>query len=341
MAAAPGDSFAEPRLPDRVGGVPVIDALDTDKLSVGRHDFYFAAGWRNSGQPIYVPVIVIKGAHPGKRLLLTAAVHGDELNGIRVIHRLAAVLKPDQLHGTIVAVPGLNQPGMNANSRYYVGASGGGFQADLNREFPGATEGGGTAELYAGKLWSHLLRVGTDLAVDLHTQTQGSAYPLFVFADFTNPTARAMAFALMPDIIKNDPGEKGTLETTFIEEGIPAVTFEIGAPKQFQVHKIDRAVAGLENLMVQQGLLKGTVDTPKVPPFVGTSYTNIYAGVGGIAVLHVGLNDKVEKDQLVATLYDPFGHEIERYYAPHDGRVLAIATDPLREAGAMLVRILH
>ncbi|TNE61716.1 MAG: succinylglutamate desuccinylase/aspartoacylase family protein [Alphaproteobacteria bacterium] len=326
---------------DQIGGVQVVSSLDVSALKPGRYNFYFDAGWRNSGQTILVPVIVLKGAKPGPRLLLTAAVHGDELNGIRVIQRLADEIATDTLEGTVLALPGVNQTGMNANSRYYVGSSGGGFMVDLNREFPGRTEGGGTAELFAGRLWTGLLAGQADIVVDLHTQTQGSAYPLFVFADFSNSTAQEMAYALMPDIIKNDPGQKGTLETTFMEQGIPAVTFEIGAPKQFQKEMIDRAVAGVKNLMIQQGLLPGTVRAPKAPPFVGSSYTNIYAGVGGIAVLHVALNQNVEKDQLVAVLYDPFGREIERYYAPHDGRVLAIATDPLREAGAMLVRILQ
>ena len=47
-----------------------------------------------------MPVIVIRGARPGHRLLLTAGIHGDELNGIDVLHRMAASVDPATLSGT-------------------------------------------------------------------------------------------------------------------------------------------------------------------------------------------------------------------------------------------------
>ena len=340
-AAADGHAQAAQLTGDMLQGVPVITALDVGKLEAGKHYFYFRAGWRNSGQPLHVPVVVLKGEAPGKRLLLTAAVHGDELNGIGVVHELLAELDSAYLAGTVMAVPGLNQPGMNANNRRYVGAGGGGFMTDPNRNFPGTKSGGSTAGLYLGALWHGLIASNTDFAVDLHTQTRGTAYPLFVFADFKNSAAKAAAFALSPDMVKNDGGQKGTLETTLMEAGIPAVTFEVGAPKQFQHDLIDRAVGGIKNLMRQHKMLQGAVSAPQTAPIVGSSYSNVYAEAGGVAVIHVALKERVTRGQHVATLYDPFGRELKRYAAPHDGWVLALATDPLREAGSMLVRILQ
>lgn len=327
---------------DRLAGVTVITGLNAAKLPEGRHDFYFRAGWRNTGEPIHVPVVVVRGARQGKTLLLTAAVHGDELNGIAVLHRLLSGLDGKTLSGTVVAVPGLNQPGIIANNRRFPVSAGGGSLVDLNRNFPGADAGGGsTSGRYISALWGGLLRPNADLAVDIHTQTRGSAYPLFVFADFANATARQAAHVLGPDMIKNDPGQQGTLETSLMKEGIPAVTLEVGAPKQFQTDLIDRSVWGILNLMRAQKMLPGDVQAPPVKAIVGSSYTNIYADRGGIAVLHVGLKDAVKKGQDVATLYDAFGHALRTYKAPHDGWVLAVATDPVREAGSMLVRILQ
>jgi predicted deacylase len=327
---------------DRLGGVPVIGALTVESLVPGRHDFYFRAGWRNSGQALHVPVVVVKGARPGKRLLLTAAVHGDELNGIGVIHRLLEGIDAQSLSGTLIAVPGVNQPGINANNRRYMASGGGGYMVDPNRDFPGTDQlGGSTVRRFLGALWHGLFKDNTDLAVDLHTQTRGTAYPLFVFADFKNGTAKEAAFLLGPDMIKNDHGQKGTLETTLMEAGIPAVTFEVGSPKVFQQGLITRAVGGIRNLMRRHSMIAGDSMPPPVAPIVGSSYTNVYTETGGIAVLHVALKDAVTRGQHVATLYDPFGREIKRYVAPHDGWVLAVSTDPMKEAGAMLVRILQ
>lgn len=326
---------------DVLGGVLVISALNANALPMGRHHFYFKAGSNSNGQPLYVPVIVLRGANTGKRLVLTAAVHGDELNGIAVIHRLIKDIKLEAFSGTLIALPGVNQTGLVGNNRHFLSSASGGIQVDPNRIFPGSIAGGGPAERFIGAVWDGILKNNADLAVDLHTQTTGSEYPLFVFADFRNPKAYALAFALMPDLIKNDSGQEGTLETTYLKAEIPAVTLEIGAPKEFQSGLIDRAVTGLRNIMVVEGMLEGERQRPTKPPFVGSSYTNVEAEEAGTALVKVKLLDSVKKGQLLAIVYDPFGQEIRRYFAPHDGRVLSIATDPLREAGSMLVRILR
>lgn len=336
LADAP-DIQAAPTPDHRVG---VIQKLP-DSFSPGRHTFYLKAGESNTGQPILVPLVVLQGETDGPRMLVTAAVHGDELNGIRVIHKIVEKIDPSEISGRIIMIPGLNQPGLAANNRHFVGAGGGGFMVDLNRIFPGKTEKGGTAELYVGRIWEGAIKGHVDFAVDLHTQTRGTAYPLFVFADFRNEDAKAMAMALRPDMIKNDKGEVGTLETTLIKNGIPAVTFEIGEPKRFQRRLIDKAYWGLVNVMRLKGVLPGGHRSSAGLPFTGTHYVNVEARKGGVAILKVELGDRVNRGDLVAILFNSFGEEVDRYHAPQSGRVLAVATDPLREPGAMLVRILY
>lgn len=318
-----------------------IASLTVDALEPGMYRYRFNAGNRNTGQAIWVPVLVLKGMQDGPRLLLTSAVHGDELNGIAVIHGLLKRVSVEKLRGTLVVVPGVNQPGMNANNRHFVGAGGGGFMADLNRLFPGQVRGGSTAERYVARLWQNIFRDNADYAVDLHTQTRGSDYPLFVFSDFRNSTARQMAHDLMPDLIKNDAGQAGTLETAFMEAGVPAVTFEVGGPKKWQADLIERAVLGLENMMRGLGQLEGERRRMEPGPYVGANSTNIYTDQAGFAYIHVALKERVSKGQKLATVVDAFGREKATYYSPHDGVVLSVSTDPLREPGAMLVRILH
>lgn len=330
----------EPNVSDGASAT-VVEALDVSGMSTGLHRLKFNAGSTNTGEAIWVPLLVIKGAKPGPRLLLTSAVHGDELNGISVIHGLARALDASSLQGTVIGVPGVNQPGMNANNRHFLGAGQGGNMADLNRLFPGRLDGGNTAERYVGQLWHHVLKGNADFAVDLHTQTRGSDYPLFVFADFRNPVSRQMAFDLSPDLIKNDSGQDGTLETTLMRAGIPAVTLEVGGPKRWQDDLVARAVSGLINAMKGLEMLAGEKTGSTVEPFVGASSVNVYTDVGGFAYVHVVLKDRVSKGQKVATMVDAYGHELASYYSPHDGVVLSVATDPLREPGAMLVRILY
>ncbi|WP_374762900.1 succinylglutamate desuccinylase/aspartoacylase family protein [Yunchengibacter salinarum] len=321
--------------------VRLVDRLDVSVLPPGRHHFAFSGGADNTGMASLVPLIVVRGATDGPRLTLTAGVHGDELNGLRVLHRLADVLDPDHLKGSVLMVAGVNRSGLARGSRYFQSTSSGGHDVDLNRLAPGRITSGDAAERFMARLWRRVLADNTSLAIDLHTQTRGTEYPLFVFADFRRQAVRDMAFQLAPDMIKNDGGQDGTVETAFMDLGVPAVTFEIGAPKRFQDRLVGRALEGIRNVMRGQGLLDGPVTRAEQRPVTGDSFTNVTTPTGGIVVVDVALGQKVARGDRLARLFNPFGEEIRTFSAPVAGHVVARATDPLREPGAMLVRLLH
>jgi len=74
---------------------------------------------------------VIVGVRPGPVVGMTSSLHGDEVNGVRVIHRLFQTeLDPEELHGTVVAVIVANVQGFLAGTRGMDGQ-------DLNRLMPG------------------------------------------------------------------------------------------------------------------------------------------------------------------------------------------------------------
>lgn len=320
------------------GVIETVPSLDVGKLPAGRSDFYLSVPKYHKAGHTKVPVIALKGYKPGKTLMITAAIHGDELNGIIVIHRLFAQLEAADIAGTIVAVPGVNQAGLNAGSRFFTGTEVL-KRSDLNRMFQ--TDKTGPAAEYARYLWQHLLRKGVDLAVDLHTQAEGAKYPLFVFADFANARVLEMAYALQPDVVKNDPGQKGTLETAYIEAGIPAVTLELGQSSYMNVELVERAAAGIINLLKAEQMLPGTAQTSRADIFTGTMFTDVSAEKDGFSHITVKLMDRVNAGDHVATMRDSFGHEMKRYYAPHEGVVLAVSTTPLRRNGELLIRILR
>ena len=99
-----------------IGGLPLIaggdgpaeriSSLYLDKLAPGHHRFWFIAGTDGRGGEVKLPVMVAKGESEGPVLLLTAGLHGDELNGIRIIHRLIEELDVKKLSGTVLALPG-------------------------------------------------------------------------------------------------------------------------------------------------------------------------------------------------------------------------------------------
>jgi predicted deacylase len=332
--AAPG--LAATETAGSLDGVPIIDRLDVaDQPAGATTRLWFRAGTSQLGQPWLVPVVVVKGKAPGKRLLLTAGIHGDELNGIAVLHWLAASINPAELAGTIVMVPGLNTPGLLQSTREWA-VDYGRAMPNLNRAMPGSEGGNGIAD-YAGRLWNRLLQPNADAAVDLHTQSRGTAYVIYAFA--STPRTRRMAELVAPDIIKLDKGDKGTIENTLTDAGIPAITLELARPEVFDDATIARAENGLLNLMREMQMLQGDV-TP-VPPttFAANDIMSVRSPVAGWMRLKVALGDAVVKDQPLADVVDAFGRPLATVLAPVAGRVNSIVTDPRTLAGGSLLRL--
>ncbi len=84
---------------------------------------------------ISLPVVVINGRYPGPRLWLSAAIHGDEINGVEIIRQILGKIKAKYLYGAIIAVPVVNVFGFIEQSRYLPD------RRDLNRSFPGSPQG--------------------------------------------------------------------------------------------------------------------------------------------------------------------------------------------------------
>ncbi len=329
---------------DMISGVPVIDKLDVNTLPRGKiTQYWFKAAETNDAQWLYVPVIVARGAQDGKRLLLNSAIHGDELNGIRVVQKVMAGIDVSALKGTVIGIPGLNVSGnLHANRQMYLSTDGGSL-VDLNRAMPGDEAKGDNGARFDGRVWNRLWAGNVDLVIDLHTQSTGTAYPLYVWADPRVDGVLKIADAINPDVIKYDPGEKGTVETEFDRIKIPAVTFEIGRAKLFQEDLIDRAVGGVGRAMVAFDMLPAPLAKPAelTKPFIGNETTSITASTGGFVELHVKLLDKVTKGQTLATQMNAFGAVVKEYTAPSDGLVLAIGDEPTREPGSLIVRLIH
>ena len=334
LTAAPAVATTEAA--GSLDGITIIDRLDVADLAAGSiQRLWFRAGASPVGQPWLVPVVVVKGAAPGPRLLLTAGIHGDELNGIAVLHRLAATIDPAKLAGTVTLVPGLNPPGLMQSARQFT-PDWSRSAANLNREMPGKAGGGAVAD-FADRLWSRLIRPNADAAVDLHTQSRGTAYMMYVFA--STPRTRRMAELVGPDIIKMDKGQRGTVENTLTDDGVPAITLELGRPEMFDDIMIARAEAGLTNLMREMKMLPGKVTAPPATLFIANDTQAARATKAGWARLLLPIGANVVKDQPIAEVRDAFGQLLEVVKAPVAGRINMVATDPRTDIGGTLARI--
>lgn len=311
--------------------ISAIERLELERLPVGRSHLLLTLIHDGLSQPIQLPLIVLKGKRPGPVLGITSALHGNELNGIPVIHQLLSKLDPKKLKGTIVAAAVLNVPGFHRRQRGYIEG------ADLNHLMPGRADGN-AAEVYAHRLVERLGVKHFDYLVDLHTASFGRINSLYIRADLSNERAAQMALTLKPQIVVHNPPSDFTLRGTAAEMGIPAVTVEIGNPQRFQPRYIRGTILGMQALMAQIGLVSRRPIAPGLPPVICSRSYWLYTQRGGLLEVSPELAQPVAKGETIARLTDIFGQPIEEYQMPEDGVVIGKSVDPVAQTGD---RVLH
>lgn len=282
--------------------------------------------------PICIPVMVARGTRPGPVFGVTAAVHGNEVNGIPIIQRLFADLDLEGLSGTVVGVPVVSVYAFRAATRTFFE----GF--DLNRIMPGKPDGN-VGQVYAHRILDRLVR-HFNFLVDVHTASFGRVNSLYVRADLRHAISRRMAILQAPEIIVHNEAKDGTLRDAAMDLGIPAITVEVGDPLRFQRTMIKDSLHGLRAILHELGLLahapaESEDDEPTV---VCSSSSWIYADAGGLLEVLPGTAAAVERGELVARLRNPFGDILATYEAPHAGVVVGKSTNPVCRTGS---RILH
>ena len=282
------------------------------------------------GEPLRVPILVARGEKPGPLLGLTSALHGNEINGIPVVHRLFERLDPQKMKGSVVAVAVVNLPGFTAHTRSFSDGR------DLNHIMPGR-EDGNHSELYTHRLLDRIVR-RFDVLVDLHTASFGRVNSLYVRADMTNETAARMSHLVRPQIIAHKQASDGTLRGAATALGIPSITVEIGNPQRFQPEYIRSTLVGIRRLLANFGIIARRALVPGLPAVVCERSYWIFAPHGGLLEVLPGLTESLEAGQKVARITDIFGDLIEEYSAPEAGIVIGKSVNPVGMSGA---RVLH
>lgn len=280
--------------------------------------------------PIQIPIIVARGRQDSPVLGLTAAVHGNELNGIPVIQRLIKEIDVTQLDGSIVAIPIVNIPSFNRRKRRFNDG------VDLNHIMPGKKDGN-ISQIYAYRFF-HRLAVNFDYLLDLHTASQGRINSYYVRADMDHEVTRKLALLQNAQIIVHNPPSDGTLRGAADEINIPAITLEVGNPNTFQKKMIKSGIIGVHNVLSYLKMTDDVVIEPEVPTVLCERSYWIYTDVGGLLTVHAQLMDKVKKGDLLASMRDVFGNIVREYLAPEDGIIIGKSVSPVNQTGG---RILH
>ncbi|KAF1844306.1 uncharacterized protein K460DRAFT_369169 [Cucurbitaria berberidis CBS 394.84] len=339
---------------DVLNGVPVIHDLnlaDVPAQKISR--YYLRAGELNGGHPVHIPIMVARGTpeslKTGKKLSLSAAIHGDELNGVRVVQRIFEQLESQvaTLNGTVIGIPTVNPMGIYLNQRNYFTASASGFFTNVNRVFPGtaATDGGSGPQLLAYNIWNYVWgnTSQVDVGIDLHTPSSGGETSLWCYADFRLPYVERLAKLLQPDTLKIDPGEPGSIETTFVKYKVPSITVEMGQAKVWNTSLIDRAFDFVNRVLVDLKIVpsNSTVEPDLSNVYIANAFHDTTTQHGGFVEQLVDVDEPVTKGQPIANVRNAFGDILETLVAPENGRMFQSPRDPSIEPGGSVGQIAY
>ena len=306
-----------------------VDAGETANVRYGVSETYL-------GDPVRLPVTVVNGIEPGPTMFLSAAAHGDELNGVEVVREVAHAWDHTDLAGTLVCLPVLNVPGFLAQQRYLPI-----YDRDLNRSFPGSAESTGSKRM-AARIFENFI-APCDFGLDFHTSTRGRTNMLHVRADMGHKSVARLANAFASNVIIDSEGPEGTLRRAATDTGVPTITVELGEAHRFQRELIDQATEGVVSVLAEFGLRPtDRVHWPGWRTVIGADQkTWIRADAGGLVDMHHSYGDLVREGERVCTIADPFRDETTVVTAPFTGLLVGVLENPLVYPGNPLCHLVH
>lgn len=271
-----------------------------------------------------VPVLIAHGKQSGPRVCLTAAIHGDELNGIEMVRRLMYQLDPASMRGTVIGIPIVNLDGFRRASRYLAD------RRDLNRHFPGSANGS-AADRIGHSLFTDVIRQ-CQFLVDLHTGSQQRVNLPQIRGNLKDEKVFDFSRHFGGITVLHGVGAKGTLRRAANDAGIPAVTMEAGGPHQLDESAVDAGVKSMETLLQNLGIQEGKRfwSSPQ-PVFYQSDW--VRADQGGILMSTVKLGDKVREGQVLGSVIDPVSNTGSAILAPFNGRILGMAVNQVVQTG--------
>jgi predicted deacylase len=284
-----------------------------------------------TGTALSMPVRVICGRSAGPTLVISAAIHGDELNGVEIIRRLLKRKLLSSLRGNLIAVPIVNVHGFLDQSRYLPD------RRDLNRSFPGSPRGSiaaRTANIFLQEIVSR-----ADVGIDLHTGAINRSNLPQIRAKLDDPATKELAMAFGAPVVLDSNIRDGSLRDSAAEMGLPMLVYEAGEALRFDEIAIRGGVSGIIRVLRHMEMLPRLKKGRVLTPVVAASTKWVRAPLSGVVSRNAKLGERVLEKQRIAVVSDPLGDSEEVVRAPFDGIIIGRNNLPLALEGDALFNI--
>lgn len=283
---------------------------------------------------ISIPIEVIRGKELGPTLFISAAIHGDEINGIEIVKRLLRRQALKNIKGTLILIPIVNVFGFNSRSRYLPD------RRDLNRCFPGSEKGSLGSRL--AKIFMREIVSKCTHGIDLHTGASHRTNLPQIRACLDDPETKNLAISFGVPVIIDSSLRDGSLRAAAHKRRVKTLLFEGGEALRFNESVIKSGVHGCLSVMRNIGMitdkLSNTIYTPKKVYTANQRYW-VRANHSGSFKLHKFLGDQIKKGEKLATITDPFGEEPHSIFAKESGIIIGLSTIPLVNKGDAMIHI--
>ncbi len=293
-------------------------------------DLTVAVGESYSGATVKIPIHVRRAKEDGPVVFVTAALHGDEINGTGAIRQLVQDETLELTRGSVIFAPVLNILGFDRHSRYLPD------RRDLNRSFPGHATGS-LASRMARTIFDEIV-MRSDYGIDLHTAAvRRTNYPN-VRGDLKSPKLRGLAEAFGCEVIINGCGPKGAFRREATRAGCPTIVMEGGEVWKVEPGIVESGTRGVKNVLRHLQMLPTPEESPDYQVVIQTSKW-LRAESGGFLHFHVKPGDVLKKDQPIATNTTLLGRDGALLCSPFNAVVIGMTTLPAVSPGEPVVNL--
>lgn len=261
-----------------------------------------------------VPFSIINGANPGKRILITAGIHGNEYPGILATAQLVRRIDPLKMSGSLTILHLVNGGAFMERKAAIVPADG----KNINRVYPGK-ENGTAAERIAWFITQEMGR-GYDFYMDLHSgDLHEDLIPHLYYSVLAKPEvvekSRKAAENLYIHWMVSSKSPNGSLAAASLND-LPGILIERGGNCIWNENEEIGYLADMYRLMKYFGMYDDGKERRKLDHIhdFGNSRP-IVAKESGLWKPLVQPGDVLQKGQIVGTITDVFGNIREEVVA--------------------------
>ncbi len=281
---------------------------------------------------LHIPIIVERSKKEGPVVLLTAGLHGDEINGTEIVRELIVKKINKPKRGTIICIPVINIFGFVNQTREFPDGR------DLNRIFPGS-KSGSLASQFAYYILKEIIP-NIDYAIDFHAGGAQRFNAPQIRIVPNNEVLKTLSDVFGAPFTLYSNNISGSFRSSCDKMNVKMLLFEGG--KSFDINNAvtKEAVEGTKRVLMHFGMLKNKHEISKPHQTIYIEKSDwIRANFSGMFHGLKQIGSFVTKGELLATISDPFGKVSHKLKAPHAGYLINVNDSPIVYQGDAVFHI--